>query len=145
MYVGYMRIPSTQQRSRRHAQQVLRSSHLLALGYQCVYRSQDAANYLRGDEGLDLLYAHRPIARRLLQQAQTRTTHFGTLRVISAEGLIGFKLQAYCNNPKRLRDLDDIRALLQHNRDTLDLAEVRGYFVLFDREALLNELLAARD
>lgn len=33
---------------------------LLNLGYQCLYRSEDAANYVRGTEGLDLLYAHRP-------------------------------------------------------------------------------------
>lgn len=31
-----------------------------ALGYRCFHRSDDAANYLRGDEGLDLLYAHGP-------------------------------------------------------------------------------------
>jgi hypothetical protein len=32
---------------------------LLNLGYQCLYRSEDAANYVRGTEGLDLLYAPR--------------------------------------------------------------------------------------
>jgi len=36
---------------------------LLDLGYQCLYRSEDAANHVRGMEGLDLLYAHRPLAR----------------------------------------------------------------------------------
>jgi hypothetical protein len=36
---------------------------LLNLGYQCLYRSEDAANYVRGTEGLDLLFAHRPLAR----------------------------------------------------------------------------------
>lgn len=33
---------------------------LLDLGYQCIYRSEDAANYVRVTEGLDLRYAHRP-------------------------------------------------------------------------------------
>jgi hypothetical protein len=42
---------------------------LLDLGYRCLYRSEDAANYVRDTEGLDLLYAHRPLARRLLSQA----------------------------------------------------------------------------
>ena len=41
---------------------------LLDLGYQCLYRSEDAANYVRAADGLDLLYAHRPLARRLLAQ-----------------------------------------------------------------------------
>jgi len=115
---------------------------LLDLGYRCVHRSEDAANYLRGDEGLDLLYAHRPIARRLLGEASERATALGNLRVISAEGLIGFKLQALVNNPSRTRDLDDIRALLRAQRGKLNMAEVREYFALFDRTELLDELLA---
>jgi hypothetical protein len=58
---------------------------LLALGYRCVHRSEDAANYLRDDEGLDLLYAHRPVARRLLDEAIEHNTVMGPLRVISAD------------------------------------------------------------
>lgn len=115
---------------------------LLGLGYRCVHRSDDAANYVRGDEGLDLLYAHRPIASRLLSQAHTRDTAMGRLRILSAEGLIGFKLQALCNDPGRGRDLEDIRQLLRMNRPHLDMAEVREYFTLFKREELLDELLA---
>lgn len=67
---------------------------LLDLGYQSLYRSEDAANYVRAAEGLDLLYAHRPLARRLLAQASERETPMGRMRIISVEGLIGFKLQA---------------------------------------------------
>ncbi|AGG89639.1 nucleotidyltransferase family protein [Rhodanobacter denitrificans] len=115
---------------------------LLALGYRCVHRSEDAANYVREDEGLDLLYAHRPTARRLLADAEERSTAMGPLRVISAEGLIGFKLQALVNNPSRTRDLDDIRALLRAQRGRLNMQEVQGYFALFDRQEMLDELLA---
>ena len=115
---------------------------LLSLGYRCIHRSQDAANYARSDERFDLLYAYRPIASRLLSQAPTRQTPIGSLRIISAEGLIGFKLQALCNDPSRVRDLDDIRQLLQANLGQLDMAEVKQYFTLFEREELLDELLA---
>ncbi len=115
---------------------------LLTLGYRCVHRSEDAANYVRNDEGLDLLYAHRPTARRLLAEATERDTAMGALRVISAEGLVGLKLQALVNNPSRTRDLDDIRALLRARRGRLNIAEVREYFALFDRKELLDELLA---
>lgn len=118
---------------------------LLDLGYQCLHRSEDAANYRRGDEGLDLLYAHRPLARRLLLDAETRETGMGRLRVISAEGLIGFKLQAFVNSPQRGRDIEDIRSLLRANRATLDMGEVRQYFQLFERTGLLDELLAETD
>ncbi|NZA25913.1 nucleotidyltransferase family protein [Luteimonas sp. SJ-92] len=115
---------------------------LLELGYRCVHRSQDAANYVRNEEGLDLLYAHRPEARRLLAAAEELTTGVGRLRVVSAEGLIGFKLQAHVNDPARTRDLDDIRALLKANRASLDMSQVRSYFALFQREELLDDLLA---
>jgi hypothetical protein len=118
---------------------------LLDLGYVRLHRSDDAANYQRGSERLDLLYAHRPIARRLLSQAATLTTPFGTLRTVSAEGLIGLKLQALVNDPGRTQDLEDIRQLLRMNRDTLDLDEVRSYFGLFERETQLDELLREID
>lgn len=114
---------------------------LLELGYHCVHRSTEAANYLRGEEGFDLLYAHRPIARNLLSAAEERDTPMGRLRVVSAEGLIAFKLQGFVNDPTRARDLDDIRALVRAHRGTLDHAELREYFRLFGREELLEELI----
>lgn len=113
---------------------------LLGIGYECVHRSPDAANYLRGEEGFDVLYAHRTTARRLLNEADEHQTGFGRLRVISAEGLIAFKLQGYVNDPARVRDLDDLRALLKANAGRLDMDEVRRYFALFDREDLLEAL-----
>ena len=115
------------------------------LGYRCLHRSADAGNYVRGDERVDLLYASRPIARRLLADAEELQTSLGALRVVSAEGLIGFKLQALANDPRRTQDLEDIRALLRANRATLDMAETREYFRLFEREALLDELLREID
>jgi hypothetical protein len=118
---------------------------LTALGYRSVHRSADAANCVRGDERVDLLYAHRPAAKRLLAGARTLVTSLGELRVISSEGLIGFKLQGLANDPRRTQDLEDIRALLRANRERLDMAQVREYFCLFDREPLLNDLLRELD
>ncbi len=114
---------------------------LLDLGYQCLYRSEDAANYVRATQGLDLLYAHRPLARRLLLQASERESPMGRIRIISVEGLIGFKLQGIVNDPTRTRDLDDIRALLKVHRASIDLIELREYFSLFNKSELLDELL----
>ena len=112
-----------------------------SLGYRCLHRSTDVGNYQRQDERLDFLYASRPAARRLLVHAVELTTSLGSLRVISAEGLIGFKLQGYANDPRRTQDIEDIKALLRANRDILNMAEVREYFKLFDQEPLLDELL----
>jgi len=116
-------------------------SELLKLGYRCLHRSADAGNYVRSDERVDLLYAHRRVARRLLAEARELETALGDLRVIRAEGLIAFKLQGLVNDSRRTQDLEDIRALLRANLDRLDLAEVRDYFRLFERETLLDELL----
>ena len=113
---------------------------LLKLGYQCIYRSEDAANYLRGAEGLDLLYAHRPLARRLLSEAIERQTPMGPLRVVSVEGLIGFKLQGFVNDATRTRDIEDIRALVKIHSASLDMVQMREYFALFNQQELLNEL-----
>jgi hypothetical protein len=74
---------------------------LLTLGYRCLHRSPDAGNYQRGDERVNLIYAQRPAALRLLASAAPRETPFGQLHVVSAEGLIGLKLQGYVNNPRR--------------------------------------------
>ena len=120
-------------------------AELLRLGYQPVHRSADAGNYVRKDERLDLLYAHRPAARLLLDEAPVAHTTLGSLRVVRAEGLIGFKLQALVNEPRRTQDLEDIRALLRANRATLDMEQVRGYFRLFQRESQLDELLREID
>ena len=114
---------------------------LLDLGYQSIYRSENAANYVRATEGLDLLFAHRPLARRLLAQAFERETPMGRMRIISVEGLIGFKLQGFVNDASRTRDLDDIRALFKIHRASLNMDELRGYFDLFQKADLLNELL----
>lgn len=81
------------------------------------------------------------MAQRLLAGASEKSTSFGTLRVISVEGLIAFKLQGVVNNPRRTQDLEDIKALLRANRGTLNIAEVREYFRLFDRESQLDDLL----
>jgi hypothetical protein len=81
---------------------------LVALGYQCLHRSPDAGNYLRGDERVDFIYASRPAARGLLSNATAIQTAFGEVRVVSTEGLIGLKLQGFVNNPRRTQDLEDI-------------------------------------
>ena len=112
------------------------------LGYRCVHRSDDAGNYLRGDERVDLLYAHRPIARRLLESARIIETPFGSTRVVSLEGLIAFKLQGVVNDPRRTQDLEDIRALLRANGGVREVVEpaADGFVALDDLMAVIEAL-----
>lgn len=111
---------------------------LLALGYERVFRSENAANYRRGNEGLDFLYASRPIARDLLRRA--RPAPGSDIPVVGVEGMIGFKLQARFNAPERPHDTNDIRELVARHRDTLDRGEAKRYFELFASQALWKEL-----
>lgn len=114
-------------------------------GYDCIHRTADVANYVRGDQRLDVLFASRPVARELLAEAPVHQTALGSLRVVGLEGLIAFKLQGLVNDPRRTQDLEDIKALLRANRSTVNLTKVRGYFRIFDKEPLLNEILAVID
>jgi len=116
-------------------------TELIKLGYSRLYRSADVANYTLGDESVYLLYASRPIARRLREAALVVSTSLGEIPVIGLEGLIAFKLQGVVNEPRRTQDIQDIRALLRANRGIVKLDEVAEYFRLFNREQLLNELL----
>ena len=84
---------------------------------------------MRGPEGLDLLYANRPLARRVLALASKRETPIGRMRIISVEGLLGF------------RDLDDICALVKVHRTSLNMDGLREYFSSFHKAELLHELV----
>jgi hypothetical protein len=72
---------------------------LVAIGYQCLHRSPDAGNYLRGDERVDFIYASRPAARGLLSSATSIQTAFGEVRVVSSEGLIGLSVPTDNGHP----------------------------------------------
>ena len=76
---------------------------------------------MRAAECINLLYAHRPLAQRVLAQAIERETPLGRMRIISVEGLIGFKLQGFVNDSTQTRDRDDIRALLKIHRTPVNL------------------------
>ena len=120
---------------------------LLAAGARRLYRSADAANYAPGASPLapvDFLYAGRPRARDMLRRARGRPLGRRDLRVpvVDVEGLIGLKLQALVNQPSRVQDEADIRALLAAARRRLNLERLRDYYRLFDREPELERLLA---
>jgi hypothetical protein len=120
---------------------------LLAAGARCLHTSPDAANYAPGSSGLapvDFVYARRVRARDMLRRARAQPLRGARLRVpvVDAEALIGLKLQALANEPRRVQDEADIRALLAAVRAPLNLELLRDYFRLFDREHDLERLLA---
>jgi len=112
------------------------------LGYRCIHRSDNAANYLRGAEAIDFIYAFRPRALALLAQAKPCELGSQFVRVVSVEGLIGLKLQAITNDPSRKQDLLDIEKLFAKHQSTINHAELKDYFQLFQKEELYAELLS---
>lgn len=115
------------------------------LGYETIDRREDLSSYARGDERADFLHAHRAESVRLLGGA-TRVA-YGDLElpVVSVEGLLGFKVQAFSDDPRRLQDLVDMLELARAKGESLNWDEVHGYFALFGREELFNELRRAAD
>lgn len=116
-------------------------SILSALEYRCRQLSPEAARYNSDDVQLDFLFASRPTARQLLVEAVVCMTCYGPMPVVRVEGLIAFKLQGYVNDLRRKQYLQDIRDLLASNAHELRMNVLRGYFRLFGRELLLEELL----
>ncbi len=120
----------------------------LAAGARCVHRSEDAANYAATRPALApvvLLYARRERALEMLRRARSKALRGGRLLVpvVDAEALIGLKLQAVANAPARwARDQADIEALCTANAGALNVALLRDYYRLFDREGELERLLA---
>lgn len=117
-----------------------------SIGYRALYRSDPVGNYTADDPALgriDVLFVRRRYGRAMLQRAVTLPgTSVPGVRVVDAADLIGLKLQSLSNDPARERlDLSDIDRLLR-SPAAIDLERVREYFRLFERESLLEDLLA---
>lgn len=119
---------------------------VIALGYQCVFRSEHAVNYKRGDERLDLIYSYpgRESATLLREAELHNLPIVGKVKIISPEGLIGLKVDGYLGSKKvRTKDLEDIREILRLHHGRLDMEAVKRYFGLYtEGPALLQQILA---
>jgi len=88
---------------------------LAARGFAARHRTENVANYASGSPGF---------------------------APVDPEGIIGLKVQAIANDPRRRRqDEADIVSLLRLHATTLDLAVVRSYFAAFGMEGGLDRLL----
>lgn len=119
--------------------ELLRSS-----GYERVHFTLHVGNYASPDPvkgRIDFLFVRRALGIAILRRASEHSVLGERIRVADASDLIGLKVQAYANDPRRrLRDLADIERLLRSAE--VDRDRVREYFRLFDREKELDELLA---
>jgi hypothetical protein len=120
---------------------------LLNLGYDLIHESEDISNFrgLLSELGqIDFLHAYRNYTRNMLKRAQEYAIlqNRFKVKVLRPEDIIGLKIQASANDPKReARDWADIEHLLRLHHDQLDLDLLREYFSLFDLEHKLDQLL----
>ncbi len=96
-------------------------------------------NVARATEDVDLL-ANRPLSQAMLTTAPADNDL--NIPCVTAEDIIGLKIQAYKNDPqRRLRDQADIQALIEENQ-SLDWKKIKMYADLFDAWA---DIEAIRD
>ncbi|MBI5208903.1 MAG: nucleotidyltransferase family protein [Elusimicrobia bacterium] len=125
---------------------------MTSLGYRKVFQSANVTQY----EGetvvwgfVDFIHAFRPIALDMLACAIEKPAWSGTgrVRVLRPEDVIGLKVQAMANEPKRkARDAVDIEALASANKETLDWERVAKYYRLFGLDKEFEEMKGhARD
>lgn len=116
------------------------------LGYELTHESLEFSNYWHPTAPLgcvDYLHAHREYARKMLTRAKKhRVLENFDIPVLITEDIIGLKVQAMVNNPKRhALDMADVEYLIRRNSDQLNWDIIKEYFELFDRGDELESLL----
>ncbi|MFM8268568.1 MAG: nucleotidyltransferase [Pseudomonadota bacterium] len=97
-----------------------------------------------GTQGnLDLLIARRTLSKKMLENAKPIDS-LG-IKCLSAEAIIGLKIQAYKNDPKReFQDKADIQSLIFKYKGSLNWEEIKAYADLFGETAFIDQLKAQK-
>lgn len=120
---------------------------MLKYGYELIHENEDVLNFIGKKTELgrvDFLLAHRKYTLSMLHRAQEKEIFGGKfkIKVLKPEDLIGLKVQASSNDPKRMaQDMADIEMLMRVNYGNLDKALLKDYFELFNREKELESIL----
>jgi hypothetical protein len=86
---------------------------------------------------VDIMFANRPVSQSMLRHA--RIVPGLAVKCLSAEAIIGLKIQSYATNPKRtFKDKADISALIE--RHDLNWNEVKAYADVFDKWTDIQEI-----
>jgi predicted nucleotidyltransferase len=117
-------------------------------GYQRAFRSDNVSHYISEDNELgriDILHVFRGPTLSMLERAdRIETSPDASLPVVQIEDIIGLKIQASVNNPKRVtRDYADIRMILENAAEIeqpIDWELLEDYLNLFKLGEKLTEL-----
>lgn len=121
---------------------------LARYNYKTIYKTENVGQFSNDDlryGTIDFLYAFREISLNMLTRAiSVKVSEDLSIKCLVPEDIIGLKLQALVNDPRREhRDIADMEELLtakQYSRDPIDWQLLEEYFRLFDRGELLSRL-----
>jgi predicted nucleotidyltransferase len=109
---------------------------LVRRGFEVLDWRQELGSFVRGRQRIDILIARGAFGLQFLDEA--REIDGAPCPVVSPEALIALKLQAFNNDPRRLQDLVDMKALVDARGASLDRDLLRSVFELFDRRQLFE-------
>lgn len=121
---------------------------LQASGYTRAFKSENVSHYI-ADEGelgrIDILHAFRGPTLGMLKRSERIEIQAGqSLPVVQVEDIIGLKVQATVNAPKReAADWADIRMILEASNETshtIDWELIQNYLEIFNLEHKLSTL-----
>jgi hypothetical protein len=119
---------------------------MTGLGYECRFRSENVSQYispLRVFGEIDFLHAFREASMEMLDHAEEKTAFNNTLKIKVAkpEDLIGLKLQAIKNNPKRNeQDTADIEMLISIQKKQIDWSLIKKYCIILEMDEIYEKL-----
>jgi hypothetical protein len=117
-----------------------------AMGYECKFRSDNVSQFVssRSIYGeIDFIHAFRQASVEMIRRAVEMKIFNSELniRVLIPEDIIGLKLQAIKNDPRRRQqDMEDIKALVVVRQGKLDWKLINEYVTILDAADLLTEL-----
>jgi len=116
--------------------------------YKCDYKTENLSQYSSDIKilgSIDIIHASKSISRGMLERVRYYEI-FDTIKipVVSAEDIIGLKVQAFNNDPDRKEtDLRDINLILEHKKEITEQVDwqlLTSYFEIFNKIELFNEL-----
>ena len=115
------------------------------MGYECKFRSDNVSQYISPIKiygEIDFIHAFRQASVEMLQRTMEMKIFNGelTIRVLVPEDIIGLKLQAIRNDPRRReQDMEDIKALVVSRQGKLNWKLIKEYAEILDAADLLKE------
>jgi hypothetical protein len=110
----------------------------LAQGYSIFFESQEFLQLHCHGSPVDIMFANREVSKNMLKSAKPISGN-ESVKCLSAEAIIGLKIQSYATNPKRsLKERADIQALVE--RHNINWDEVKSYADAFDKWADIIEI-----